>query len=877
MTRTRTIAGVIIISLLLLMGTIAIGDPSQTILDNLVLYVPFDEGTGAITYDYSGNGYHGQLFSNTINQVDKWTQPTANDNHWTTGKWGNALRGYNGTFYNNQNGDILTKEIVDTHILGEGTYVENSVGGQYSSRDWSYSVWVRRPTDKRVDLTSSWVNLWSLDAAEATSTQDESSIDWWEAAGGLEYDHLHTRYDGQYQVYTNRFIKTFFNAGTTQEIYAIGNPLGTTNGNGAWQNIIVTIHGDPDGADRFIVKIYVNGVLATQIVQNSSGGWGYMPAEAITIGSTDLKGIGLNDDVDDVGVWNRLLTSAEIAWLQTNPVKPTPPLSPVVTWPDNNGITNPSGTLQWQPGPSAPYASYDVYWGTSLQDVLNADRNPTLTCTNPPAGDIDGDCEVDIYDLEAIADCWLNASSCDPAADLLADGTIDLGDFNILSQYWASSTPLTPSYNPTYKGNQTGTEYSFSGLTVDQMYYWRVDGVKSGGEIGRGNLRSFTVKPVWKQDRFVNLMGWAELFQMAEANKAAYAQSLKNLGIRHVFDNSSTIPYHYGLQGIEVFLYHNPTGAEYAVQYRHTPGNAGYFQFDEPSNGVPEKTMAMVANYHQQCHDADPSRPSYTNLYSSDGTGISGYQAYVNTFFDAFTGTAKPEILSFDCYPYRYGFNDHYWSLHIARQKALTAGIPLWNWQQTQQRGSFGAPSSSTVNRNRLRNVCYSSLAYGVKGISWFDINRVYTFSGADFSRNFTQVATWWADLAAINAEINRVGDAMLNLTSQDVYHTNAVSGITLPLLTGNFWVQVSQSNSGFVIGTFKDAQNNDYVMIHNKDDATTVSNKQITFQNTVVNAVSVFNEQNGNWDSLSVQGTYPNRYVQITMGPGYGKLLKIN
>ncbi|MEM4461217.1 MAG: hypothetical protein QXY70_03730, partial [Nanopusillaceae archaeon] len=44
--------------------------------ENLVLYLPFDEGSGNIVYDYSGNNNHGVLYNNLV---------------WTDGMFGRAL------------------------------------------------------------------------------------------------------------------------------------------------------------------------------------------------------------------------------------------------------------------------------------------------------------------------------------------------------------------------------------------------------------------------------------------------------------------------------------------------------------------------------------------------------------------------------------------------------------------------------------------------------------------------------------------------------------------------------------------------------------------------------------------------------------------
>ena len=777
--------------------TITNAPAGPSIQDNLVLYLPYDEGAGVITNDLSGNGFHGKLYCQNayggLYDTIKWAQPVLNDNHWTNGRFGKAIKFYSGTFPNSAWVGTKQTEIVDTHILGKGVYTENSAGGPSSAQDWSYSFWVKRPTDRSVNGMSSWINAFTVQPGKAL-TGDEAGVDYW-TWDDLQYDQLHTRFS-ETGSGSGRYLKSGINGGTLWEEDNIGWALGSGNGNGTWQNIIMLFNGDPAGADKSVLSVYVNGSLVQKISGNTNG-WGYLPAEVVTIGMTTMKGIAINDEVDDVGVWNRLLTPSEIAYLQSNPVKPAQ-LSPVnQTAPANLAVLTANGSMTWDAGPSGPFDSYNVYLGTSMDEVNSG-----------------------------------------------AAGTL--------------------------KGNQTGTSYAYSNL--QGTYYWRVDGVKNGVGIAKGNVRQFWAGK-WIQTEFVNMMGWTDIEQFQQSWRGTYADALYTMGIRHAMDPDTGMQHFYG-KGIGVFIYKNPTTGSFAEQYKNTPTNKGYFQYDEPSVG----SFGTVASYHNACRAADPSRPSYTNLLSSQGMGFG--MSY-NDYLEAFLTSVNPEVLSYDCYPYRYGIGNHWKSLEIARGKALNRGIPLWNWQETNQGGGTGGYVGSDLNKRRLRFVTYSSLAYGVKGFSWWGISKVFNVLPNTNESSFTQrtftLGDAYNDVTAVNAEINRLGTAMVLLTSTAVYHTNSTSDTTL--LPGNHWVQVPNSDpGGLVLGMFKDAQNKDYAMIANKSDTATINNKQVTFQNTAISTVSVFNEQTGNWDGLTVQGSYPSQYIVLpSMGPGYGKLLKIN
>lgn len=85
----------------------------------------------------------------------------------------------------------------------------------------------------------------------------------------------------------------------------------------------------------------------------------------------------------------------------------------------------------------------------------------TLTVTNPDGGtgskvsaltvvktaDINRDCKIDLFDLNALARAWLTSSSdsaYNPAADLDGDGLIDGDDLAILTEYMGQSLAVCP-------------------------------------------------------------------------------------------------------------------------------------------------------------------------------------------------------------------------------------------------------------------------------------------------------------------------------------------------------------------------------------------------------------------------------------------------
>jgi hypothetical protein len=292
--------------------------------------------------------------------------------------------------------------------------------------------------------------------------------------------------------------------------------------------------------------------------------------------------------------------------------------------------------------------------------------------------------------------------------------------------------------------------------------------------------------------------------------------------------------------------------------------------------------MYEVDQAHDTAYATDPARPSLTTLYSSHGaTDIYGY---LDSYFNQVDHVA---ILCYDHYPFRYGITGsrgHWRNLEIFRARSLAEGILLFCWAETNQGGGTGSYVGSTTNKNRMRWSNYSRLAYGVKGIAWWGYTLAFVPSGDSYGNRTYTLGQAYNDVAEINAELNRVGDVMVNLTSTAVYHKNAPEAYVTEL-PGDYWIQLS--NHDLVLGMFVNDAGTDYVMVCNRElvggglfstpePPSTGLTATVTFNGVDVSNVQIFNEQTGNWETLIINGTYPNESVEVYLDPGYGKLLKI-
>lgn len=244
---------------------------------------------------------------------------------------------------------------------------------------------------------------------------------------------------------------------------------------------------------------------------------------------------------------------------------------------------------------------------------------------------------------------------------------------------------------------------------------------------------------------------------------------------------------------------------ELAAKISNHPALWGYYGGDEP---YPESKFPPIADKKKALQKADSNHPYFINMLSTTGDFLRTYMEVV-----------KPEILSYDFYKWPWGSDRYYEKLEQFREEAMIADVPLTCCIETRARPVNG-PDYLPDNAKKLRQSVYTALSYGVKGIQWFNGTGMYRKESLELSKS-------GEDVKALNLELEKIGQVLVNLRSTDVFNTPPLPKGTREA-PKEHWVQLigEESTAGLVLGMFKDESNKhfmddvevDYFMAANRD-----------------------------------------------------------
>ncbi len=316
------------------------------------------------------------------------------------------------------------------------------------------------------------------------------------------------------------------------------------------------------------------------------------------------------------------------------------------------------------------------------------------------------------------------------------------------------------------------------------------------------------------------------------------------------------------------------------------PALEAYFIVDEPGAGAFPGLGKLVAFLRER----DPAHLAYINLFPTYATeaqlGVSAeaaerakngyprnlagvgpadktvlaYREHLKRYLE----TVKPDLISYDHYHFfEKGDGPQYFlNLALIRMAALESGKPFLNIIQ-----------ASTVekvwrlpNAAEMRWLVFTTLAYGGRGISYFTYWGPQSYGGLYQDGKPSPLAR---QVAALNAEIEKLGPALLELDSLAVYHTAPLPYGAEPIPSDS---PVRIAGGGeFVVGLFgRGGKASAFLLVNRsyKEDAAAAVKIAIPGSR-----LSELDRVTGKWSGgqpLGAEGS-----MEIKLGPGDGRMFR--
>jgi len=297
---------------------------------------------------------------------------------------------------------------------------------------------------------------------------------------------------------------------------------------------------------------------------------------------------------------------------------------------------------------------------------------------------------------------------------------------------------------------------------------------------------------------------------------------------------------------------------ELISQVRNHPAVFGYYLRDEPTASF-FPGLATVSGIVRELH---PGVWPYINLFpnyaDASQLGVKTYDGYVEKFIEA----CQPPIVSYDHYAILEGGGmrgEYFANLESVRRATAKHKLPFWQIVLSVGCLNYREPSAAD-----MRFQVYTSLAYGARGLAYF---KYFTPAVGNFRNGpidqFGHETPMWQIMRQVNLQIGKLAPTLLKLTSDRVYHFGSVpAGCVGP----DEKSLVKAIPGQMLVGDFTHADGSRYVMIVNKDFASSIFCAP-QFRQTV-SKVQFVSAYDGNLTSFTGEYSW--------LAPGQGVLLKI-
>jgi len=244
---------------------------------------------------------------------------------------------------------------------------------------------------------------------------------------------------------------------------------------------------------------------------------------------------------------------------------------------------------------------------------------------------------------------------------------------------------------------------------------------------------------------------------------------------------------------------------------QHHPALFAYYLRDEPGASI----YPGLARWAEAYRAIDPTGRVYINLFPNYALprqmNVATYSEYIRSFLEQ----VAPPFLSYDHYALMEDGSLrslYFLNLEAIRSAAIEAGLPFWNIILSNAHFEYAEPTPAG-----LRFQVYTSLAYGVRGISFYtyftpDVGN-FRLAPID-AMGFTTPT--WEMVRQVNLQIHRLGRTYLRLNSRHVFHTPDIppgaSNLESSLLLDDI------HGGSFVVGEFEATDGRPHILVVNKD-----------------------------------------------------------
>jgi len=317
------------------------------------------------------------------------------------------------------------------------------------------------------------------------------------------------------------------------------------------------------------------------------------------------------------------------------------------------------------------------------------------------------------------------------------------------------------------------------------------------------------------------------------------------------------------------------------------PALEAYFITDEPGAGAFAGLGRLVAHLRER----DPAHLAYINLFptyaseaqlgvsadaadrakvgypqnfagvGTDNRTVLAYQEHLKRYLEE----VKPDLISYDHYHFlkQGDGNQYFLNLALIRKAALESGKPFLNIiQASTVEKVWRLPKAAEI-----RWLVFTTMAYGGRGISYFTYWGPEAYGGLYQDGKPSPLSK---DVAAINAEIAKIGPALMELDSLAVHHTAPLPYGTEPI-PADAPVEIAGEGE-FVLGLFgRDGKATAFMVVNRSYQKDAEAEVKIAIPG---GKLEELDRSSGKWSASQTLGAA--RAVRVKLGPGDGRLFRV-